>query len=82
MKIVQDFGEEVFPEPAAVAAATEKAHSDTSTVDKVDPTVNEPGAPETATPKVEAEETERKVTTAERKPMKVPDSVHVKFSSL
>ena len=90
LKIVQELGEEVFPEPtpvaapeaAAAAGATKTDASEssetTSTVEKQDAPPQTPGAPETSTPHSDAsEDPERVVTTVERKPMKVPDSVHV-----
>ena len=81
MKIIQDLGEDAFPEPAAATATTEKpVDAEVSTVEKVDPPPSQVGAPETATPKVEVEEKERKVTTAQREPMKVPDTVHVNIT--
>ncbi|KAI0649038.1 ATP-dependent protease La [Trametes meyenii] len=89
LKIVQDLGEEVFPEPApvpaveAASADTDKPADDSAkaaTVEKQDPPPDHPGAPETSTPHTSAEEKadhERGVTTVERKPMKVPETVHV-----
>ena len=75
LKIVEDLGEDAFPEEKAqpTADATDKA------VPAQDPPVNEPATPETATPRVDAESSspEKKVTTEKRKPFKVPDSVHI-----
>ena len=79
LKIVEDLGEDAFPETEAQPASD-------STVDKSvpsqDPPVNEPAASEAATPNVSAEtpSTENKVTTEKRKPFKVPDSVHVRIT--
>ncbi|OSD06650.1 ATP-dependent protease La [Trametes coccinea BRFM310] len=93
LKIVQDLGEEAFPEPTpapaaeATSADTKKPEDDSakaaSTVEKQDAPPDTPGAPETSTPHTTAEEKEEKdrvVTTVERKPMKVPETVHVKIS--
>ena len=93
LKIVQDLGEEVFPEPTptpapeATAVDTNKSEEESvkaaSTVEKQDAPPNTPDAPETTTPHKSAEEKEDKdrvVTTVERKPMKVPDTVHVRIS--
>ncbi|KAI0359783.1 ATP-dependent protease La [Trametes cingulata] len=93
LKIVQDLGEEVFPEPAPAppaeassAADTSKPEDDsakaTTTVEKQDAPPDTPGAPETSTPHHEAEkdDKERIVTTVERKPMKVPETVHVRIT--
>ncbi|KAI9066244.1 ATP-dependent protease La [Trametes sanguinea] len=93
LKIVQDLGEEVFPEPTpapaaeATSADTSKPEDDSakaaSTVEKQDAPPDTPGAPETSTPHTSAEEKDEKdrvVTTVERKPMKVPETVHVKIT--
>ena len=79
LKIVEDLGEDAFPE-------TEAQPVSDSTVDKTvpaqDPPLNEAVAPETATPHVSAEtsSSETKVTTEKRKPFKVPESVHVRIT--
>ncbi|KAH9945120.1 ATP-dependent protease La [Epithele typhae] len=89
LKIVQDLGEEVFPEPVpapaeAAAAADVKESKDESpemiTVEKQDAPSLNPAAPETSTPLTSSEDTERVVTTIERQPMKVPDTVHIKIT--
>ncbi|EKM58559.1 uncharacterized protein PHACADRAFT_88806 [Phanerochaete carnosa HHB-10118-sp] len=93
LKIVEDLGEDAFPEPAASVASTEEAkdaksekpqESETETVERtverLDAPVSGISATETATPKQESEDSERKVTTVQRKPMKVPDTVHVKIT--
>ena len=92
LKIVQDLGEDVFPEPVAAPGpeATASTHdaavkSDSeptetaTTVEKQDAPVNNPAAPETSTPHTLTNENDadRTVTTVERKPMNVPDTVHV-----
>ncbi|KAJ3483890.1 hypothetical protein NLI96_g6007 [Meripilus lineatus] len=78
LKLVQDLGEDVFPEPTSTDAAT--ASANTTTVEKQDAPLNEPAAPEVSTPLKESSSAERLVTTAERTPLKVPDSVHVRIS--
>ncbi|KAJ3557609.1 hypothetical protein NM688_g1384 [Phlebia brevispora] len=80
LKLVQDLGENVFPEPATPDAS--KTEGEGKTVEKFDAPTNEPAAADTTTPKQEGEENEkeRKVTTAERKPMHVPDTVHVRIT--
>jgi ATP-dependent Lon protease len=86
LKLVQDLGEDVLPEPAASSTAQSEQSEDKTeetsnqTVVKIDAPVNEPAAPETSTPKHESEEKERKVTTVERKPMKIPDTIHVRIT--
>ena len=83
MKIVQDLGEDVFPEPVEASAETKSA-------EKQDAATKEPVAPEsstsapsqeTATSTSSSEPSEEPVvTTVERKPLGVPDSVHVRIS--
>ncbi|KAH8101026.1 ATP-dependent protease La [Cristinia sonorae] len=79
LKLVQDLGEDVFPEPT-VAANKDETHDKTTTVEKQDAPTNEPAASETATPVKEDGSTERVVTTEQRKPMKVPETVHVRIT--
>ncbi|CCM01511.1 uncharacterized protein FIBRA_03567 [Fibroporia radiculosa] len=75
LKLVHDLGEDVFPEEVAVS---QPASSGEKTVEKQDPPPNDPAAPGSTVPKTNKEEgEERKVTTVERKPLKVPDTVHV-----
>ncbi|KZT01424.1 ATP-dependent protease La [Laetiporus sulphureus 93-53] len=75
LKLVQDLGEEVFPEPVVSAEAPK---DEQKTVEKQDAPPNNPAAPESTVPKPDQEEDkERVVTTVERKPMKIPDTVHV-----
>ncbi|EIN09920.1 ATP-dependent protease La [Punctularia strigosozonata HHB-11173 SS5] len=89
LKLVQTLGEDALPEPATTATATDdKSASDatvaqpeaaTATVEKVAPPPNKPAAPETATPKID-EEHEVQVTTEDRKPLKIPDDVHIRIT--
>ena len=90
MKIVQELGEDVFPEPvvAPVVEGTsasdakkpeEESTAETETVEKQDASSNNPAAHETST--LESSTTEEiDITTVERKPMKVPDTVHIKIT--
>lgn len=87
LKLVQDLGEEAFPEEAALPQDVKEGK--TETVEKQDAPSNEPAAPETSTPKTESaseaheqgnSEGERQVTTEERKPLKVPDTVHIRIT--
>ncbi|EIW57635.1 ATP-dependent protease La [Trametes versicolor FP-101664 SS1] len=92
LKIVRDLGEDVFPEPTPVpaveTAAVDAAKSDesaeaSSAVEKQDAPPDTPGAPETSTPHTSAaekEEKERIVTTVQREPVKVPETVHVRIT--
>ncbi|KAI0300794.1 ATP-dependent protease La [Russula brevipes] len=79
LKIVEDLGEDAFPE--AEARPTPISATDNA-VPAQDPAVNEPAAPETATPRVSTEtsSTEKNVTTEKRKPFKVPDSVYIRIT--
>ena len=79
LKIVEDLGEDAFPETEAQPASTSTADN---AVPAQDPLVDGPAAPETATPHVSAETSniEKKVTTEKRKPFKVPDSVHIRIT--
>ncbi|KII85281.1 hypothetical protein PLICRDRAFT_116643 [Plicaturopsis crispa FD-325 SS-3] len=82
LRLILDLGESVFPEPAPPAADTKDG---AKSVEAQDPPKNEPAAPESATPKTDtpAEDPtkERKtVTTLERKPLVVPDTVHVRIT--
>ena len=67
----------MFPEPVAAADGTSDAQK---AIEKQDAPPNEPAAAETSTPHTESTEKERKVTTVERKPMQVPDTVHVRIT--
>ncbi|KAJ7500305.1 Lon protease C-terminal proteolytic domain-containing protein [Mycena galericulata] len=75
LRLVQDLGEDVFPEPVAAAEPV-------TTVESQEPASNEPAptpAPETAS--APEDDAERKpVTTQERKPLPIPDSVHVRIT--
>ncbi|PCH44489.1 ATP-dependent protease La [Wolfiporia cocos MD-104 SS10] len=79
LKLVQDLGEDVFPEEVA---AVEASKEESKTVEKQDAPPNDPAAPETTVPKTDNEEGagEHKVTTVERKPLKVLDTVHVRIT--
>ncbi|KAH9986486.1 Lon protease C-terminal proteolytic domain-containing protein [Russula vinacea] len=69
LKIVEDLGEDAFPETEAQPASTSTADN---AVPAQDPLVDGPVAPETTTPHVSAETSniEKKVTTEKRKPFK------------
>lgn len=100
LKLVQDLGEEAFPEPKVVeaaqaavssdpaftqATATEEASPATATkpqeplktVSSQEPPPNEPSVAEQPP---SANFNESPVTTVERKPMTIPDSVHVRIT--
>ena len=66
------------PKVARRKSESESAETAT-TVEKQDPPVNNPAAPETSTPHTSANgnDVDHTVTTVERKPMDVPETVHV-----
>ncbi|TFY70197.1 hypothetical protein EVG20_g2818 [Dentipellis fragilis] len=86
LKIVQDLGEDAFPEAKALPEHPTDAQGHEKTVESQDAPSNEPSAPETGTPKVErvdttaTEEPRKTVTTEDRKPLNVPESVHVRIT--
>jgi len=77
LKIVEDLGEDAFPETEAQPALDSAVDK---TVPAQDPPVNEPAAPETPHVSAETSNPEKKVTTEKRKPFKVPESVHVRIT--
>ncbi|EGN98645.1 hypothetical protein SERLA73DRAFT_160369 [Serpula lacrymans var. lacrymans S7.3] len=84
LKLILDLGEDVFPEPSSPAPTSVPAESSTvgpqpKTVESQEPLPNEPDT--TATPEATSDnEAEKVVTTQERKPLKIPDSVHVRIT--
>ncbi|KAF8591079.1 ATP-dependent protease La [Ramaria rubella] len=84
LKIVQDLGEDAFPEgavPQGAAAANAQEDAKIKTVEKVEPQgVTSEGS--MASNSQEPKKAERKnVTTEQRKPLDVPASVHVRINS-
>lgn len=78
LNIVRELGEDVFPEPKPEVEAT-TAETETSTAETQEPASNEPketSSSDTETPK----EQENAVTTEERKPLKVPETVHIRIT--
>ncbi|KAJ7083844.1 Lon protease C-terminal proteolytic domain-containing protein [Mycena crocata] len=90
LQLVQELGEDVFPEPAVAAEAVKSVESQ-------EPVSNEPATAQTVTPSPtpsptseapadataegDSATTERKpVTTQERQPLPIPDSVHVRIT--
>jgi ATP-dependent Lon protease len=80
LKLVQDLGEDALPEPTAAAVTAENDSNEQKTVERQDAPSNDPAAPETATPHTENTDKERKVTTVLRKPMEIPDTVHIRIT--
>ncbi|KAL5504359.1 PIM1 [Sanghuangporus vaninii] len=90
LKIVQDLGEDVFPEPdpehpetATTAATSSDSQDGQQTVPSQEPPSNAPSNESTSKPEGTEEgkeEKEKAVTTEERKPLKVPDTVHIRIT--
>ncbi|KAH8112730.1 ATP-dependent protease La [Phellopilus nigrolimitatus] len=84
--IVKDFGEDVFPEPQAAKpdATTAASQNEPMTVESQEPPSNAPSSESTSTKSSKEPESkiqdEKVVTTEERRPLKVPDSVHVRVT--
>ena len=85
---MKDLGEEVFPEPEETkvegnAAAASTSKDATHTVESTEPPANTASS-EVSTPSNASEGTsdkgEKVVTTEERKPLKVPETVHVRIN--
>ncbi|TDL20762.1 ATP-dependent protease La [Rickenella mellea] len=80
LNIVRDLGETVLPEPSALPSVTEPKPED-SAVESQSPSSNAPTESTTSSEPpstAKSDEEERKiVTTEERKPLNVPDDVHV-----
>lgn len=77
LNLILELGEDVFPEPAAAKPTDPETVSKSMESQK---TPNEPAAPETSVPKTEEPSDRKMVTTQERAPLKVPDSVHVRIN--
>lgn len=89
LKIVQDLGEDAFPEAAAVPPTTTDAQGNQKTVESSIPPPNETAASIASTPSPSTESStvsqptedkESAVTVEARKPLKVPESVHVRIT--
>ncbi|KAJ7253539.1 ATP-dependent protease La [Mycena rebaudengoi] len=77
LRLVQELGEETFPEPAPAAVG--------KVVESQEPPSNEPSSsapegPEAETAAEPAAVEGKPVTTQERKPMPIPDTVHVRIT--
>lgn len=78
---MQDLGEDVFPEPPPAAAAPTSDNEQPKSVESQEPPANEPASPEAMSPQSPPGAGDRKtVTTVARKPLMVPDSVHVRIT--
>lgn len=96
MKLVEDLGEETFPEPKEAAAATAAPASTlvdedstpssaameepTKTIESQEPFPNEPALEHAAEESLDQHHDRKVVTTHERKPMAIPESVHVRIT--
>jgi len=84
LKLILDLGETVFPEPppAPISVPAESGSPDLQpkTVESQEPPANEPNEL-TSGESTSNESSERKtVTTQERKPLKIPDNIHVRIT--
>lgn len=82
LKLILDLGETVFPEPVPSASTSMPAQSSSSdpqpkTVESQEPPANQPTSEE-STSKESGERVD--VTTQERKPLKIPDDIHVRIT--
>ncbi|PBL03220.1 ATP-dependent protease La [Armillaria gallica] len=74
LTLVQDLGEEALPEPPLVTSASSSATESTTTVESQEPPSNEPSVgPDPPGERMT-------VTTQQRKPMSIPDTVHVRIT--
>jgi Lon-like ATP-dependent protease len=80
LNLILDLGEDVFPEPAPATAKPTDPENKAKSVESQEPPPNEPTAPETSVPKTEEPSDRKTVTTQERAPLKVPDTVHVRIN--
>ncbi|KAI0052260.1 ATP-dependent protease La [Auriscalpium vulgare] len=83
LKIVQELGEEAFPEAQALSDHPTDAQGHAKTVESQDAPANEHANPQTSIPETgatNAASSEKTVTTEKRQPLKVPDSVHIKIT--
>jgi Lon-like ATP-dependent protease len=77
LRLVQELGEETFPEPApAVVGKVVESQEPPSN----EPSSSAPEAPEAETAAEPAAVEGKPVTTQERKPMPIPDTVHVRIT--
>jgi len=81
LKLVQDLGEDVFPEPAAITPESVVTPNQVKSVESQEPPSNEPSSiPESSTPNPDELAERKVVTTQERKPLPIPDTVHVRIT--
>ncbi|KAH7913792.1 Lon protease C-terminal proteolytic domain-containing protein [Hygrophoropsis aurantiaca] len=83
LKLILDLGETVFPEPPPSSASSPDASvsgSKVKSVESQEPSANEPNDVSPQEPIKQDSGDRKPVTTQERKPLKVPDSVHVRIT--
>ena len=76
--MVQELGEEAFPEPEPEPTAA--AAEPTTSVESQEPPSNEPSTAGTPSSSAESSTERKVVTTVERQPFVVPDTVHVRIT--
>lgn len=79
LRLVQDLGEDVFPEPVAAADPIKSVESQEPPSNEPAPAAAEETSPTSTTAENDASE-RKPVTTQERKPLPIPDSVHVRIT--
>jgi Lon-like ATP-dependent protease len=86
LRLVQDLGEEIFPEPATASTSpASDSTSETKSIESQEPQSNDPSTTpssvDSATTPPAADTVGKKVvTTIERKPLVVPATVHVRIT--
>lgn len=76
LRLIQDLGEDVFPEPTSSAGVST---AESRTIESKEPLSNEPS--ESSAESAIHDISERKtVTTRQRQPLKVPENVHVRIT--
>lgn len=84
MKLILDLGETVFPEPlpAPTSVPAESSSSDLQpkTVESQEPPANEPNELTSGESTSNGSSERKTVTTQERKPLKIPDNIHVRIT--
>ncbi|KIJ60337.1 hypothetical protein HYDPIDRAFT_160981 [Hydnomerulius pinastri MD-312] len=83
LKLILDLGEDVFPEPAAPAPAAVDPKApgpQPKSVESQEPPPNEPTEATSAETSTQEHAERKAVTTQERKPLQVPEHIHVRIT--
>ena len=76
LRLIQDLGEDVFPEPVSI---TEASSAQPKTTDSQEPRRNEQSEAPVESPNHELSEP-KTVTTQQRQPLQVPENIHVRIT--